>query len=38
MRSGETLQLEARYDSDAQWWITYHESCSEICTNYHEEL
>jgi len=37
-QTGETVELEARYDPDAEFYITYHRDCSEVCTNYHEEL
>jgi len=38
-QTGETVELEARWDDDAQWYITRHEACSEIaCMNYHDQL
>lgn len=36
-QTGKTVELEARYCDKAEWYITRHESCSEIaCMNYHE--
>jgi len=37
LSSGETVELEARFDPDAQWYVTYHRDCSSVCTNYHEK-
>jgi len=36
-QTGETVELEARFDKDAQWYVCYHKSCDETCVSYKEE-
>jgi len=38
-QTGETVELEARWDDDAELYVAYHKACESYpCVSYKEEL